>query len=165
MQDLTKGRFKQCFSWVMAVDSMHNCIFLVTEFPGKAMVIIMLLASLTSCTNPWIYLAFNDRISIVISGCFIQFHLRSLTRSTTDSSYSRSTHVQSIGTIRRSRMHSTIREQADDVGENEVTTSPTATTTPFDAEGVTCSAFSAENEKASAVDRVRSQERESVTRF
>uniref|UniRef100_X2B6Y5 G-protein coupled receptors family 1 profile domain-containing protein n=1 Tax=Capitella teleta TaxID=283909 RepID=X2B6Y5_CAPTE len=29
-------------------------------FEGKAMVIIMLLASLNSCTNPWIYLAYGD---------------------------------------------------------------------------------------------------------
>lgn len=132
---------------------------------GKAMVIIMLLASLTSCTNPWIYMAFNDRFSIVISGCFIRFHLRSLTHSTTDSSYSRSTHVQSISTIRQSGTHSTTRVKANDARENEVTTSPTATTTLFDADGITCPTFSAGNEKTSTVERVRSQERESVTRF
>jgi len=29
---------------------------------GKAMVITLLLASLNSCTNPWIYMAFSDRL-------------------------------------------------------------------------------------------------------
>ena len=31
-------------------------------FSGKAMVITLLLASLNSCTNPWIYMAFSDHL-------------------------------------------------------------------------------------------------------
>lgn len=31
---------------------------------GTAMVIIMLLASLNSCVNPWIYLSFNDHVTL-----------------------------------------------------------------------------------------------------
>lgn len=31
-------------------------------YEGKAMVITLLLASLNSCTNPWIYMAFSDHL-------------------------------------------------------------------------------------------------------
>ncbi len=37
---------------------------------GKVMVIIVLLASLNSCTNPWIYLAFSDNLQRRVTRCF-----------------------------------------------------------------------------------------------
>uniref|UniRef100_A0ACB8ELZ3 Uncharacterized protein n=1 Tax=Sphaerodactylus townsendi TaxID=933632 RepID=A0ACB8ELZ3_9SAUR len=34
-----------------------------TEFRGTAFTLLMLLASLNSCTNPWVYAAFSSSIS------------------------------------------------------------------------------------------------------
>ena len=36
---------------------------------GSAMTIILLLASLNSCTNPWIYLIFTDNLCAYLSKC------------------------------------------------------------------------------------------------
>ncbi len=44
----------------MGSDAVFTII--VSCLAGNAMVIILLLASLNSCTNPWIYMAFTDNI-------------------------------------------------------------------------------------------------------
>ena len=40
------------------------------SFAATAMVIITLLASLNSCTNPWIYLCFSDNLHRQLTRCF-----------------------------------------------------------------------------------------------
>lgn len=47
-----------------------NVTWLVIFFPGDAFVIMMLLASLNSCTNPWIYLMFSDSLFRQLSRCW-----------------------------------------------------------------------------------------------
>ena len=40
------------------------------SIPGTTMVLFMLMASLNSCTNPWIYLAFSDSLQRHLNQCF-----------------------------------------------------------------------------------------------
>jgi len=50
---------------------------------GKAMVITLLLASLNSCTNPWIYMMFSDHLRRrVVRCCHVTLHMRSQTTAT-----------------------------------------------------------------------------------
>src|SRR6218665_1201551 len=108
------------------------------------MAIIMLLASLTSCTNPWIYVAFNDRFSVFLSTCFKRLNTRSTPSTTIDStSYTRTTQIHSTA----HRCYATTTTTTTTIDTITATTSPatennassTTTVTTVDAGQVSLS--------------------------
>lgn len=133
------------------------------------MVIIMLMASLTSCTNPWIYMAFNDRFSVVLSSCFdIHGHRRSGTTSATESTIcTKSTNAQLLGTLRQPRTHSTALDRLNNITENDdISTSPTVTTASLrGVDGLPNFGSVHGNGEYSPVETTRVNNTESVTKF
>lgn len=69
---------------------VYNCIIMTNliSFAGNAMTLMLLLAGLNSCTNPWIYLAFSDNLYRQVMRCLGRGHLDR--RSTASSMRTRS---------------------------------------------------------------------------
>ena len=57
----TFNKFPALVCYIFESPAYHGVQF-TSLFAGKAMVITLLLASLNSCTNPWIYMAFSDHL-------------------------------------------------------------------------------------------------------
>jgi hypothetical protein len=90
IKSFTDVFIKQTFKWrhiqrgIEYLIFLHSYVFVL----DSALVIMILLASLNSCCNPWIYMAFSGSISVrVLTSCFPCYGNRSTydNRTTKDS--------------------------------------------------------------------------------